>query len=159
MTPKTEINGACNCTASVISSSSIYPADTTNGAFTSSTADPLAPFSNQSVTFRGIWQGGNITVYDYQIDCSIPCRITNVNIEGAAWASSTLAFYNGDKSLLLGSTSTGHPGSVFKSYNIDMNSNTNYLTQFRLVETNSDTHWRYRSLFKLTQIPGMFSEF
>ena len=139
----------CGCSVSVISASATYDAGTNYGGFVSTTTDPLGLFSGQSVFFRGLHQGGSETVYDYQINCNEPCWISNVNIQGAAWYSSQLIFYNGDASIVLASASVGG-GNSFQSHNIVISAE-NYQTQYRLVEKNHDSVWRYRSSITLTQ--------
>ena len=90
----------CNCIPSIVSASSTSPANTTQTTvsigggvsvykYKSKSADPLAPFSDQSVHFLGINKGGNITVYDYQIDCESQCWISSILIQGAAFTNST----------------------------------------------------------------------
>ena len=145
------LSGACGCRATTIFASDTWDSGSSYDGFTSSSADSLGPLSNQSVHFKGVQQGGNNTVYEYQIDCDEMCWITNVNIEGAAWYDSSMEFYNGDKSVLLGSQTTSGIDDNFRSYNIDMSANQNYGTQFVLIETGIDWTWRYRSSVIISQ--------
>eukprot|EP01083_Nonionella_stella_P003678 10584_1 len=141
----------CGCEISVISASPTYDLGQSFSGFTSVSADPLAPWDGTSTHFKGTSQGGSTTVYEYGIQCATPCWIKNVNIQGAAWRESHVTLLNDATSGTLGSADF-NDGNVFKSNNLDMSSNEQYLTQFRLKETNTDTNWRYRSLISMTQV-------
>ena len=69
----------CDCNISTIQSSAIW----TESSY-SDTTNPLGPWYGLWIDFKGTQDGGDQVVFDYQIECNIPCKIIDFTIEGYA---------------------------------------------------------------------------
>ena len=141
----------CECTISDYGSSGTYDTGTNNGGFVSDTNDTMGPWYGESVHFLGDTSGGNLLVFDYEIECAIPCRIIDFTVEGAAWWTDTITLYKKDTNtsniLVEYDASTGDDS--FLSYTITPNE-VYYGTLFRLQQTDDANSWRYRSSLSMT---------
>eukprot|EP00484_Ammonia_sp_Unknown_P027841 CAMPEP_0197045342 /NCGR_PEP_ID=MMETSP1384-20130603/21214_1 /TAXON_ID=29189 /ORGANISM="Ammonia sp." /LENGTH=521 /DNA_ID=CAMNT_0042476943 /DNA_START=36 /DNA_END=1601 /DNA_ORIENTATION=+ len=144
------LNDACGCTVYANFTSPTYPV----GTYQSTSTQPLAVWLGEAVSFYGTNNsGGDAIIFDFYIDCSVPCCITRVNVEGRGWfVPDTLTVSNGDKSVEFGSMSlTSTAGdNAFQSYTLDMSCNSQYVTSFRLIEVNASPIGRMRSLLNVT---------
>eukprot|EP01084_Bolivina_argentea_P291577 501127_1 len=141
----------CDCSVSLVFASPRFPIGSPSMSYPSQSTNPLSIWMGESVKFQGTIEG-NVTTFDYQIDCNIPCWIQDLTIQGIAWFTTTLSVYNGNKSILLGEINKNDE-NTFQTYTIDMSSNEQYLTQFRVIEKTYICCWRYRSLINITAIP------
>jgi hypothetical protein len=122
--------------------SATYPAGTNWSGFVSQSDNPLAPFSGQSVTFKGYVVGGNVLTFLYKLSYSQAVDISSIVIEGAAFNGGYLALLDSSMNLL---------------DQISLSGNNNFWTftlptpgvsgQIFYLEENIEgsTTWRYRS--------------
>eukprot|EP01084_Bolivina_argentea_P236725 397981_1 len=144
------LNDDCNCAVSVNDQSDTMDAGTEKIPFTSDTNDPLGPFmtSPESVIFYGVDNGGTTLVYDYLIECSFPCRITNVEISGGAFLQAVFVFVTGSGDVYQQQEAAG--SNTESTFDIDSSATEEYATSFRLFEMSRNPGWRYRSSIVLT---------
>lgn len=128
---------------SLIDASDTYPVDTTFESFTSTTDDPLGPFSGQPVMFRGLQQGGVAQVYRVRLDFDEEVTLESIIIEGAAWFLGTIKLMDDQDNELARVTSMNSDSNFLQSKVLDASGITG--RTFFLVELNADTIWRYRS--------------
>ena len=131
-------------TVTVVAASATYPASTEEGGFTSTSDDPLGPFSGQSVMFRGLNEGGVAQVYRYRLDYEQIVTLDSVVVEGAAWAGDTISLLDEQGIEITDIIPLSHNGgNSFFNQIIDVADVTGQT--FFLEEWNTDTNWRYRS--------------
>jgi len=130
----------------VVAASATYPAGTEEGGFTSTTDDPLGPFSGQAVMFRGNNVGGVPQVYKYRIDFAQEVTLDSIVVEGAAWAGDTIGLTDALGNEIKTIQVTG--GNSFHSHVLDVPGTIG--RTFFLEEINSDTNWRYRSSIEVS---------
>jgi PKD repeat protein len=145
------------------SGSAVYAAATErlgdDGLYVSVTDNPLGPFTQQPVHFRGLALGGEQLVYRYRIDFHQPVMLNDITVRGAAWLG-----FPSDVVKLLDSE-----GFELASVDVPIpaqgsNSNQDVIldaagvtgTTFYLEEYNDDQDWRYRShiLIDFTPLPS-----
>jgi hypothetical protein len=132
--------------------SATFPVGTTNDGFVSSSADPLAPFSGQSVHFRGYPLGGGSSetlvdgatrylVYRVRLDFGRQVTISSLLLEGAAFNGSQFRVLDASRNVLW-SYKHATTGNVFQSFTVNplVTGQT-----FYLEEWDWSTYYRYRS--------------
>src|SRR5437867_2158192 len=135
-----------------------WPAGTTFGTFTSQTANALAPFSGQSVQFRGTNQGGSTETLNgaglvarYQLSYSEAVTISSIVVQGAAFngPNSILRLLNAGRGVL--STTPTFGGNTFQTITLNTPGATGSL--FFLDEFDTSTTWRFRSSVTVNAVP------
>ncbi len=137
----------------VVAASARYPAGTSftdlGETFTSTTDDPLGPFSGQSVMYRGLNQGGDAQVYRYRLDFAQEVTLDSIVFEGAAWFNSSIHLLD-EQDIQLKSIVSLPGGNSFQRHVLVASGITG--RTFFLEETNGDTIWRYRSRIEVNAV-------
>jgi hypothetical protein len=124
-----------------------YPAGTEFDGFVSESRDPLAPFSETSVTFTGIAASGQPLVYRYRLDFDQPVVINHIVVAGAAWGGcevgDVIRLFDA-QNVELGNILAPSVGNTFQSVTL-VPTNPAVGSSFFLEEVQCDTEWRYRS--------------
>ena len=135
---------------SVVAASVTYPAGTTFDAdsvdVTSMTADPLGPFTGQSVHFEGINRQGVRQVFRYRLDFIQAVALDSIVLEGRAWLESEIRLLDEQQNII----TTFHSlpgGNSFQRHVLDVSGIAG--KTFFLDEENGATIWRYRSLIEI----------
>ena len=99
------IGTECDCTVTVVSTSAVYDSTTYgSGDCSSESSAPLDVWNDIGVGLEGTSQdGGTSDTFDYRIDCALPCSISQVVKEGAAFCGgdTTLQLWDADRTTLL----------------------------------------------------------
>jgi uncharacterized protein (TIGR03382 family) len=147
------------------STSATYPANTTFDGEKSQSADPLGPFSNVSVQFKGWNSGGShesldgnpcsgsngCLVFDYLLTFSSPVNIQSITFTGDAFNGATFALFDVTNSHLFGdSVSTGNVGHPV-SFTLDTPGAVG--TSFSLQLFDTSTVWTYVSDIVINTTP------
>lgn len=132
--------------------SETWPAGFSQNGFVSASADPLAPFSGQSVHFRGYPLGGGSSesltdgierylVYRYRLDFDQPVTIHGIDLEGAAFNASQFRILDSGRNAVW---SYKHPifGNFAQSFSIVPEVSGQ---SFYFEEWDVSSYWRYRS--------------
>ena len=125
--------------------SATYPAGSSFNSppFVSDSADPLAPFSAQSVHFRGTSvEGGQTLVYRYRLDFGSAVSGVSVSVTGAAWTNSTIRLLD-DALVELATLNASGGSNELKTVILNVPSAVGQT--FFFEETNDDNEWRWRS--------------
>ncbi len=138
----------------VVAASATYPAGTSfstdfGETFTSTTDDPLGPFSGQSVMYRGRREGGDTQVYRYRLDFAQEVTLDSIVFEGAAWLGSAIHLLD-EQDIQLKSIVSLPGGNSFQRHVLVASGITG--RTFFLEETNGATEWRYRSKIEVNAV-------
>ena len=135
-------------TPSVVMASSTWPSGTNYGGFESATDNPLGPFSNAGVHFRGTDFGGEPEVYRFRLDFDETVVLHSISVEGAAWAAESadqiekLRIYD-ENDMLISEVDALFGSNSFQVVEVPAYGFVG--RTFFLEEINSDGLWRYRS--------------
>ena len=147
------------------STSPTYPTNTTFDGETSQSADPLAPFSDVSVQFKGWASGGSqeslngnpcsfsngCLVFDYLLTYSSPVDIQSITFTGDAFNGATFAVFDVTNSELFSSNvSTGNVGHPV-SFTLDTPGAVG--TSFSVQLFDTSTTWTYVSDIVINTTP------
>jgi len=143
--------------------SAAWPAGTEFHGFVSQTADPLSPFSGQSIQFRGTETGGSSEalngaglIYRYLLSYSEPVTLSSVVVDGAAFngPDSVLRLLDADQNVLFATPTFG--GNTFQTITLNTPGATG--TSFFLDEFDTSIGWRYRSGITINAVPAAVPE-
>jgi hypothetical protein len=141
-------------------SSATYAAGTNKQGFVSQSADPLAPFSGLSVTFRGWMAGGSpvtlpgspneYLVFRYQLDFDQPTPLFSIVLKGAAFNGAVFRLLDANQ-VELGRDSWPTSGNFFQT--IVYSDMPFHGQRFYLEEYDRSSNWRYISDIEINTVP------
>ncbi|OJW17042.1 MAG: hypothetical protein BGO49_03290 [Planctomycetales bacterium 71-10] len=145
--------GAANAGLVVTSlpeTSATYPVGTNWDGYIPQSTDPLAPFSDTSVLFRGYLQGGSSEtlngahlIYRFQLDFDAPSQITEITLTGAAFngPNSVVRLLDANRNVLATFNTFGGNNYVTMSFSVAASPTA---TRFFLDEFDTSQNYRYR---------------
>jgi len=144
LSPHVDAQAEIRPTVTVVAASDTYPAGTDNDGFVSMTDDPLGPFSGQSVTFRGLVEGGVQQVYRYRLDFDQVVTLDSINIEGAGWSNGSISLLD-EQGIVITTISDTSSGGCCRLHSWELGASEVTGRTFFLEEFNEDGAYRYRS--------------
>eukprot|EP01084_Bolivina_argentea_P268772 456611_1 len=146
---KSGVDDDCGCTVTANNYSPLYPV----GQQSAQSINPLAPFTDETVSFKGTDTNG-VTglVYEYGIKCDKPCFISMIDIKGQQFTGSHIKLIKneGETNAELVSVT---PENTAIEVKVDNSLNELYITDYTFTEINNqNTDFRRRDSFDVKKL-------